>query len=198
MLVATHNGMAICFWETKIRSMGRTAQDVRAIKLREGDYVVGATKDYDENITILTITEDGYGRRTALTKYPMRNRGGFGVLNYKTEKGRGHVVGIRALGADDDVILISSDGVIIRIRANDINPSSRYGLGVRVMRLSEEGKVVAFTRTEHDESEETEAVEQADEAELLAAEAEEANEVIVDEEPDDEDEGSEADETDEE
>ena len=198
VLVATHNGMAICFWETKIRSMGRTAQGVRAIKLREGDYVVGATKAYDENMTILTITEDGYGRRTALTKYPMRNRGGYGVLNYKTEKGRGHVVGIRALGADDDVILISSDGVIIRIRANDINPSSRYGLGVRVMRLSEEGKVVAFTRTEHDESEETEAVEQADEAELLAAEAEEANEVIVDEEPDDEDEGSEADETDEE
>ncbi len=186
VLVATHNGMAICFWEDKVRSMGRTAAGVRAIKLREGDYVVGATKAYDENMTILTVTEDGYGRRTALTKYPMRNRGGYGVLNYKTEKGRGSVVGIRALGQDDDVILISSDGIIIRIRANDINPSSRYGLGVRVMRLTEENKVVAFTRTEHDETEETEAVEQADEAELLAAEAEEANEVVVDEEPEDE------------
>lgn len=186
VLVATHDGMAITFWEDKVRSMGRTAAGVRAIKLREGDYVVGATKAYDENMTILTITEDGYGRRTALTKYPMRNRGGYGVLNYKTEKGRGAVVGIRALGQDDDVILISSDGVIIRIRANDINPSSRYGLGVRVMRLSEDNKVVAFTRTEHDETEETEAVEQADEAELLAAEAEEANEVVIDEEPEDE------------
>lgn len=196
VLVATHNGMAICFWETKIRSMGRTAQGVRAIKLREGDYVVGATKAYDENMTILTITEDGYGRRTALTKYPMRNRGGYGVLNYKTDKGRGAVVGIRALGPDDDVILISDDGVIIRIRANDINPSSRYGLGVRVMRLSEEGKVVAFTRTEHDETEETEAVEQADEAELLAAEAEEANEVVIDEEPDDEPDENETDDAD--
>ncbi len=196
VLVATHNGMAICFWETKIRSMGRTAQGVRAIKLREGDYVVGATKAYDENMTILTITEDGYGRRTALTKYPMRNRGGYGVLNYKTDKGRGSVVGIRALGPDDDVILISDDGVIIRIRANDINPSSRYGLGVRVMRLSEEGKVVAFTRTEHDETQETEAVEQADEAELLAAEAEEANEVVIDEEPDDEPDENETDDAD--
>ncbi len=196
VLVATHNGMAICFWEDKVRSMGRTAGGVRAIKLREGDYVVGATKAYDENMTILTVTEDGYGRRTALTKYPMRNRGGYGVLNYKTEKGRGAVVGIRALGQDDDVILISSDGIIIRIRANDINPSGRYGLGVRVMRLADENKVVAFTRTEHDETEETEAVEQADEAELLAAEAEEANEVVIDEEP--EDEGDESEETNEE
>ena len=187
VLVATHNGMAICFWETKIRSMGRTAGGVRAIKLREGDYVVGATKAYDENMTILTITEKGYGRRTALTNYPMRNRGGYGVMNYKTEKGRGAVVGIRALGPDDDVILISSDGVIIRIRANDINPSSRYSLGVRVMRLAEENKVVAFTRTEHDDSEQTEEVEAADEAELLAAAAEEAGEVIEeDNEPDDE------------
>ena len=135
-------------------------------------------------MTILTITEDGYGRRTALTNYPMRNRGGQGVLNYKTDKGRGHVVGIRALGPDDDVILISSDGIIIRIRANDINLSGRYALGVRVMRLVEDNKVVAFTRTEHDENEQTEEVEQADEAELLAA----AAEVVVDEEPDDENE----------
>ncbi len=192
VLVATHNGQAICFWETKIRSMGRTAAGVRAIKLREGDYVVGATKAYDENMTILTITEKGYGRRTALTNYPMRNRGGYGVMNYKVEKSdRGAVAGIRALGPDDDVILISSDGIIIRIRANDINPSSRYSLGVRVMRLTEEGKVVAFTRTEHDESEQTEEVEKADEAELLAAAAEEASEVVEeDNEPDDEDEGT--------
>ena len=192
VLVATHNGMAICFWETKIRSMGRTAGGVRAIKLREGDYVVGATKAYDENMTILTITEKGYGRRTRLTSYPMRNRGGYGVMNYKVEKsGRGAVAGIRALGPDDDVILISDDGIIIRIRANDINPSSRYSLGVKVMRLSEDGKVVAFTRTEHDESEQTEEVEKADEAELLAAAAEEAGEVIEDEaEPDDEDEAA--------
>lgn len=202
VLVATHKGMAICFMEDKVRSMGRTAAGVRSIKLSDDDYVVGATKIYNEDMTILTITDKGFGRRTTLIQrdaitgekivdekgmdkqnYPIRNRGGKGVLNFKVSDEKGYVCGIRALGPDDDIILISSDGVIIRIRANDVRTMGRYATGVRVMRLSEDAKVVAFTRTEHDESEETEAVEQADEAEILAAQAEEANEVFADDEP---------------
>ena len=160
--------------------MGRIAAGVRAIKLNDGDYVVGATKAYDENMTILTVTDKGLGRRTALKNYPLRNRGGYGVLNYKVDDEKGYVCGIRALGPDDDVILISSDGVIIRIRANDLNVMGRYARGVRVMRLTDDNRVVSFTRTEHDDTETTEEVEKADEADILAAEAEEAAEVIAD------------------
>lgn len=189
VLIATHNGRAITFMEDKIRSMGRIAAGVKAIKLNDGDYVVGATKAYDENMTILTVTDKGLGRRTALKNYPLRNRGGYGVLNYKVDDEKGYVCGIRALGPDDDVILISSDGVIIRIRANDLNVMGRYARGVRVMRLTEDNRVVSFTRTEHDDTETTEEVEKADEADILAAEAEEAAEVIVDDaEPEDEEE----------
>ena len=194
VLIATHNGRAITFMEDKIRSMGRMAAGVRAIKLNDGDYVVGATKTYDENMTILTVTDKGLGRRTALKNYPLRNRGGYGVLNYKVDDEKGYVCGIRALGPDDDVILISSDGVIIRIRANDLNVMGRYARGVRVMRLTEDNRVVSFTRTEHDDTETTEEVEKADEADILAAEAEEAAEVILDEaEPEDEEEITEED-----
>ena len=189
VLIATHNGRAITFMEDKIRSMGRIAAGIRAIKLNDGDYVVGATKAYDENMTILTVTDKGLGRRTALKNYPLRNRGGYGVLNYKVDDEKGYVCGIRALGPDDDVILISSDGVIIRIRANDLNVMGRYARGVRVMRLTEDNRVVSFTRTEHDDTETTEEVEKADEADILAAEAEEAAEVIADDaEPEDEEE----------
>ncbi len=188
VLVATHNGNAICFWETDVRSMGRTASGVRAIRLREGDYVVGATKAYNEEMTILTVTDRGLGRRTELLKYPMRKRGGYGVLNYKVSDEKGYVCGIRALGTDDDVILISSDGVIIRIRANDLRNMGRYATGVRVMRLTEDNKVVSFTRTEHDDSQETEAVEQESEEDIRISEAEEAAEVLTDDDADTDDE----------
>lgn len=195
VLVATRNGAAIRFDETRIRSMGRTAQGVRAIKLRDGDYVVGATKIYNDEMTILTVTDKGLGRRTELKHYPVKNRGGLGLLNYKTGEEKGYVCGIRALGPDDDVILINTDGVIIRIRANDLRPMGRYATGVRVMRLTDDSRVVTFTRTEHDESEATEEIEQASEEEILQAEAEEAAEVITDE-PEEEEEEEETSEQD--
>lgn len=188
VLVATRNGAAIRFDETRIRSMGRTAQGVRAIKLRDGDYVVGATKIYNDEMTILTVTDKGLGRRTELKHYPVKNRGGLGLLNYKTGEEKGYVCGIRALGPDDDVILINTDGVIIRIRANDLRPMGRYATGVRVMRLTDDSRVVTFTRTEHDDSEATEEIEQASEEEILQAEAEEAAEVITDDPEEDEEE----------
>lgn len=181
IIVATHLGMAIHFSEDKIRSMGRLAAGVRAIKLREGDYIVGDAKVYSDDMRILTVTDKGYGRLSALSDYRMQNRGGNGLKNYKIRDDRGYVCGIRSIQADDDVILISTDGVIIRIRANDLRVMRRTGLGVRVMKLSDEDRVVTFTRTEHDETADIEEVEQASDEEIAAAEAEAEAEVIEDE-----------------
>ena len=181
IIVATRDGMAIHFSEDRIRSMGRLASGVRAIKLREGDYIVGAAKVYNDDMRILTVTDKGYGRLSALSDYRMQNRGGNGLKNYKIREDRGYVCGIRSIQADDDVILISTDGVIIRIRANDLRVMRRTGLGVRVMKLSDEDRVVTFTRTEHDETADIEEVEQASDEEIAAAEAEAEAEVIEDE-----------------
>lgn len=181
IIVATHLGMAIYFSEDKIRSMGRLAAGVRAIKLRDDDYIVGAAKVYSDDMRILTVTDKGYGRLSALSDYRMQNRGGNGLKNYKIRDDRGYVCGIRSIQADDDVILISTDGVIIRIRANDLRVMRRTGLGVRVMKLSDEDRVVTFTRTEHDETADIEEVEQASDEEIAAAEAEAEAEVIEDE-----------------
>lgn len=181
IIIATHLGMAIHFSEDKIRSMGRLAAGVRAIKLREDDYIVGAAKVYSDDMRILTVTDKGYGRLSALSDYRMQNRGGNGLKNYKIRDDRGYVCGIRSIQADDDVILISTDGVIIRIRANDLRVMRRTGLGVRVMKLSDEDRVVTFTRTEHDETADIEEVEQASDEEIAAAEAEAEAEVIEDE-----------------
>ena len=187
VIVATRNGMAIHFAEEKIRSMGRLAQGVRAIRLKDDDYVVGAAKVYGEGMTILTVTDKGLGRRAGVEQYRMQNRGGNGLKNYKVSEEKGYVCGIRSLQQDDDVILISTDGVIIRIRANDLRVMNRYAMGVRVMRLTDDNRVVTFTRTEHDETEEISEVEQASEEDIAASEAEAKNEVIVDE-PETEDE----------
>lgn len=181
IIIATHLGMAIHFSEDKIRSMGRLAAGVRAIKLREDDYIVGAAKVYSDDMRILTVTDKGYGRLSALSDYRMQNRGGNGLKNYKIRDDRGYVCGIRSIQADDDVILISTDGVIIRIRANDLRVMRRTGLGVRVMKLSDEDRVVTFTRTEHDETADIKEVEQASDEEIAAAEAEAEAEVIEDE-----------------
>jgi DNA gyrase subunit A len=182
IIIATRNGRAIRFDESVVRSAGRNSRGVRGIKFRsdydEEDYIVGATKVYDDESTILTVTDRGFGRRTPLSSYSKKQRGGMGQINYKPDDERGFVCGVKTLYADDDVILINDDGVIIRIRANDLRPMGRYGRGVRVMRLSETGRVVTFTRTEHDDSAELEEVEQADEADILAAEEAEKAEVV--------------------
>ena len=192
VIVATHNGMAIHFREDKIRSMGRLAQGVRAIKLIDDDYVVGAAKVYGEGMTILTVTDKGLGRRTEVEKYTLQNRGGKGLKNYKVSDEKGYICGIKSLQQDDDVLLISTDGVIIRIRANDLRVMNRYASGVRVMRLSDDARVVTFSRTEHDETADIAEVEQVSEEDLALAEAEEKAEVIEDEpEADDDNEAEE-------
>lgn len=190
VFVATHNGMAIRLEESKIRSLSRSAHGVRAIKLRNGDYVVGMAR-VREGATLLTVTENGYGKRTSLESYRIQNRGGFGLSNYKVDDIRGHVCNIKIVDEEDDIILVSSDGIIIRILASDIRVMGRIAKGVRVMKVNEGANVVAFTRAEHDDSAETEKVEQLTEEQAKLAEAEaaeeEKNEVIIEAEPDDND-----------
>lgn len=191
LFVATTNGMAICLEEEKIRELSRSAHGVRAIKLREGDSVVGMAR-VREGATLLTVTENGYGKRSEISSYRIQNRGGYGLMNYKTDDVRGKVCGIKIVDENEDVILISSDGIIIRILVSDIRIMGRAAKGVRVMRVGEGAKVVAFTRAEHDDGAETEKVEQLTEEQLRAEEAqaalEEQNEVIEDIEPDDDEE----------
>lgn len=192
LFVATHNGMAIRLEENKIRPLSRSAHGVKAIKLREGDYVVSMAR-VREGASLVTVTENGYGKRTSLDSYKVQNRGGLGLTNYKVDEERGHVCGIKVCDEDDDIIMISSDGVIIRIRTSDIRIMGRIAKGVRVMRVRDDVKVVAFTRAEHDENADVQEVEQLSEEELRKAqseaELEEKNEVIIEnDEPDDENE----------
>ena len=188
VMAATRNGFAIRFDENDIRVMGRTARGVRAIKLREDDFIVGATKIFDESATILTVTDKGMGRRCAVSSYRLQRRGGMGLKNYPVSEEKGVVIGIRTLGPDDDVILISAEGVLIRIRANDLRVMGRTASGVRVMRLGATDRVATFSRTPHDDTEETEEVEKASDEEVAASLAEDAAEVIEPDEPvDDED-----------
>lgn len=188
VMAATRNGFAIRFDENDIRVMGRIARGVRAIKLREDDFIVGATKIFDENATILTVTDKGMGRRCAVSSYRLQKRGGMGLKNYPVSDEKGAVIGIRTLGPDDDVILISAEGVLIRIRANDLRVMGRTASGVRVMRLGTTDRVATFSRTPHDDTEETEEVEKASDEEVAASLAEDAAEVIEPDEPVDDEE----------
>ena len=191
VIVATRNGYAIRIDETQMRPMSRTAHGVKAIKLRDGDYVVSMAR-VREGASVLTVTDKGLGRRVKLDDYRIQNRGGYGMLNYKVSDDKGYVCGIKIVDEEDDIIMIATDGVIIRIRACDIRIMGRYATGVKLMRVSGEDRVVAFTRAEHDDSAETEKIEQPSEEELekemAEAAAEEQNEVVIDEAPgDDED-----------
>lgn len=188
VIVATRNGYAIRIDETQMRPMSRTAHGVKAIKLRDGDYVVSIAR-VREGASVLTVTDKGLGRRVKLDDYRIQNRGGYGMLNYKVSDDKGYVCGIKIVDEEDDIIMIATDGVIIRIRACDIRIMGRYATGVKLMRVSGEDRVVAFTRAEHDDSAETEKIEQPSEEELekemAEAAAEEQNEVVIDEAPDD-------------
>ena len=193
VMAATRNGFAIRFDENDIRVMGRIARGVRAIKLRDDDCIIGATKIFDENATILTVTEKGMGRRCAAASYRLQRRGGMGLKNYPVSEEKGSVIGIRTLGPDDDVILISAEGVLIRIRANDLRIMGRTASGVRVMRLGATDRVATFSRTPHDDEEVTEEVEKASDEEVAASLAEDAAEVIEPDEPIEDDETDEGD-----
>ena len=159
IILATAQGMAICFNENDVRCMGRDAAGVRGISLNEGDYVVGAEK-MEEGKTLLTLTENGYGKRTALPEYLRtgpdgekipQSRGGKGLKNYNITPKTGNIAGCRVVGDNDDVMIIENGGVIIRVPAASINVYKRDVQGVIVMRVEEGNKVVSLERVEQDE-----------------------------------------------
>ena len=152
LLVATKKGMAIRFSENDVRAMGRTARGVKALTLKEGDCVVGMSVVREGGL-VLTVSETGYGRLSSTDDYRIQSRGGKGLTNYHVEK-YGDVAAIKVVDLDDDIILIASDGVIIRIRANSIRECARPCKGVRVMRPNEGSRVVTLARTAHEEDEE--------------------------------------------
>ena len=156
ILIATHNGMAICFDENDLRPMGRTAAGVRGIRLRKGDYCVGAARAR-EGGALLTVTENGYGKRTEIGEYlrgdegETQSRGGYGKKNYSITDKTGNVAGVKVVDDNDDVLIISDDGTIIRMAATDISTYGRATQGVRLMRISDEAKVISIARTDKEE-----------------------------------------------
>ena len=161
ILIATHDGMAVCFDENDVRPMGRTAVGVRGIRLREGDYVVGAAR-MTAGRTVLTITEKGYGKRTAVEEYRITNRGGLGIKNYAVTEKTGKVVGIKVVTGEEDLLLVTQAGILIRTHVDTIRMAGRATQGVIVMRFKEEGDQVislALAEREEDTSAQNEAVE---------------------------------------
>lgn len=182
LLVATRFGKVIRFHEADVREMGRQARGVRAIRLAEGDVVVGMSV-LRENGLVLTVSETGYGRLSNPEDYRLQHRGGMGILNYHVEK-YGNVAAIKVVDLDDDIILIADDGVIIRIEAGSIRICARSSKGVRVMKVNEGSKVITMARAPHDDEEEISAVEDDGTAEEGEDEpVTEAEDVIRDDEP---------------
>ena len=182
LLVATRFGKAIRFHEADVREMGRQARGVRAIRLAEGDVVVGMSV-LRENGLVLTVSETGYGRLSNPEDYRLQHRGGMGILNYHVEK-YGNVAAIKVVDLDDDIILIADDGVIIRIEAGSIRICARPSKGVRVMKVNEGSKVITMARAPHDDEEEISAVEDDGTAEEGEDEpVTEAEDIIRDDEP---------------
>ena len=168
ILIATHDGQAICFRESDVRPMGRTAMGVRGIKLRAGDYVIGGALA-KLGTMLLAITENGYGKRTPIEEYirsggEPQHRGGFGLRGYQITEKTGKAAGVKVVREDDDILIISDDGTIIRMAAADVNVYSRTAQGVRVMRVSEGTKVISLARVpqEEDKNQTEETTEPAD------------------------------------
>ena len=177
VLIATHDGQAICFRESDVRPMGRTAMGVRGIKLRAGDYVIGGALAKLGSM-LLAITENGYGKRTPIEEYirsggEPQHRGGFGLRGYQITEKTGKAAGVKVVREDDDILIISDDGTIIRMAAADVNVYSRTAQGVRVMRVSEGTKVISLARVpqEEDKNQTEEAAEEATEPADAPAEA---------------------------
>ena len=154
LLIATHDGQACCFEETDVRPMGRTAVGVRGIKLREGDYVIGADVA-GEGKEVLSSTEKGYGKRTPVSEYRITNRGGLGIRNYMVTEKTGGVIGMRMVEGQEDLLLVTQSGIMIRTGVENIRTAGRSTQGVIVMRFKEEGdSVMAMALADKEETEE--------------------------------------------
>ena len=155
MLIATHDGQAVCFDETDVRAMGRTAVGVRGIRLREGDYVIGAARA-DADKTVLSITENGYGKRTPIEEYRITNRGGMGIRNYMVTDKTGPVVGMKVVDGTEDLLLVTAAGILIRTPVENIRVAGRATQGVIVMRFKEEGdRVISLALADPEEKEQS-------------------------------------------
>ena len=153
MLIATHDGQAVCFDETDVRAMGRTAVGVRGIRLREGDYVIGAARA-DADKTVLSITENGYGKRTPIEEYRITNRGGMGIRNYMVTDKTGPVVGMKVVDGTEDLLLVTTAGILIRTPVENIRVAGRATQGVIAMRFKEEGdRVISLALADPEEKE---------------------------------------------
>lgn len=152
IIIGTHKGMAIRFNERDVRPMGRTAHGVRGIKLKENDYVVGASL-VSEGVDLLIVSENGMGKRTKVDEYKVQQRGGKGVKTYKITEKTGDIAGIKTVDDNHDIMLITSDGVVIRTGADEISTLGRDTSGVKLMRLADDIKVVAIARIEKEEEE---------------------------------------------
>ena len=153
VLIATYDGMAVCFDENDVRSMGRDAVGVRGIRLREGDRVIGAAKAVD-GCQVLSITERGFGKQTPVEEYRVTNRGGIGIKNYMVTEKTGGVVGMKVVDGSEDILLITQSGIMLRTAVENIRSTGRATQGVIVMRFKEEGdRVIAMALTDKDEEE---------------------------------------------
>ena len=153
VLIATYDGMAVCFDENDVRSMGRDAVGVRGIRLREGDRVIGAAKAV-EGCQVLSITERGFGKQTPVEEYRVTNRGGIGIKNYMVTDKTGGVVGMKVVDGSEDILLITQSGIMLRTAVENIRSGGRATQGVIVMRFKEEGdRVIAMALTDKDEEE---------------------------------------------
>ena len=156
VLIATHDGQAVCFDETDVRAMGRTAVGVRGIRLRDGDYVIGAARA-DDGKTVLSITEKGYGKRTPIEEYRITNRGGLGIRNYMVTDKTGCVVGMKLVDGTEDLLLVTAAGILIRTPVESIRIAGRATQGVIVMRFKEEGdRVISLALADPEEKTDTE------------------------------------------
>ena len=153
ILIATHDGFAVCFNENDARAMGRVAVGVRGIRLREGDFVVGADST-SAGSAVLTITEKGYGKRTPVEEYTVHGRGGLGMKNYNVTDKTGKIADIKMVSGDEDILVITDDGTIIRMAVGGISLLSRSTQGVRIMRLVEGSRVISIEKTEKESVEE--------------------------------------------
>ena len=153
VLIATYDGMAVCFDENDVRSMGRDAVGVRGIRLREGDRVIGAARAVD-GCQVLSITERGFGKQTPVEEYRVTNRGGIGIKNYMVTDKTGGVVGMKVVDGSEDILLITQSGIMLRTAVENIRSAGRATQGVIVMRFKEEGdRVIAMALTDKDEEE---------------------------------------------
>ena len=156
ILIATHDGQAVCFDETDVRAMGRTAVGVRGIRLREGDYVVGAALAQPGK-TVLSITERGFGKRTPVEEYRITARGGLGIRNYMVTEKTGPIVGIKVVDGTEDLLLVTEAGILIRTAVENIRVAGRATQGVIVMRFKEEGDhVISMALTDREQDAEKE------------------------------------------